>query len=323
MDKGALKKDLIVFSSVIVFYVLVQVFIMTGIIGPYYSLNLILMCINIMLAVSLNLINGFLGQFSIGHAGLMSVGAYISAIFTYYYNLPLIVALIAGALAACLAGLVVAIPTLRLKGDYLGIATLGFGEIIRVVFLTNETVGGAKGFFGIPKLTTWTWAFFIMVLTIIVIKNFIDSSYGRSCIAIREDEIAAEAMGINTTKYKILAFTIGAFFAGAAGALYAHNFYTIQPEQFNFMKSFDIMTMVVLGGQGSITGSIIGAVVVTVLNAALSSLAAMRMVIYSLLLIIMMLFRPQGLFGTTEFTIDQVLGRRGRLGKSAGNKASV
>ncbi|MDI6600445.1 MAG: branched-chain amino acid ABC transporter permease [Thermoanaerobacteraceae bacterium] len=323
MDKNSLKKDLIVFAAVVIFYALVQVFIQTGIIGPYYSLNLILMCINIMLAVSLNLINGFLGQFSIGHAGLMSVGAYTSAILTYYYDLPLVVALIVGALAACLAGLVVAIPTLRLKGDYLGIATLGFGEIIRVVFLTNETVGGAKGFFGIPKLTTWTWAFFLMVLTIIVIKNFIDSSYGRSCIAIREDEIAAEAMGINTTKYKILAFTIGAFFAGAAGALYAHNFYTIQPEQFNFMKSFDIMTMVVLGGQGSITGSIIGAIAVTVLNAALSSLAAMRMVFYSLLLIIMMLFRPQGLFGTTEFTLDQVLGRRGRLGKSAGNKASV
>jgi amino acid/amide ABC transporter membrane protein 2, HAAT family (TC 3.A.1.4.-) len=289
----------------------------TGVIGPYYSLNLILMCINIMLAVSLNLINGFLGQFSIGHAGLMSVGAYTSAILTYYYDMPLAVALIVGALSASLAGLIVAVPTLRLKGDYLGIATLGFGEIIRVFFLTNDTVGGAKGFFGIPKLTTWTWAYFVMVLTIVVIKNFINSSYGRSCIAIRENEIAAEAMGINTTRYKILAFTIGAFFAGAAGALYAHNFYTIQPEQFNFMKSFDIMTMVVLGGQGSITGSIVGAVAVTLLNAALSSLAALRMVIYSLLLIIMMLFRPQGLFGITEFTIDQVLGRRGRLGKSA------
>lgn len=210
MERNALKKDFMVLIAIVIFYAVIQVLMQTGVIGPYYSLNLILMCINIMLAVSLNLINGFLGQFSIGHAGLMSVGAYTSAILTYYYDMPLAVALIVGALSASLAGLIVAVPTLRLKGDYLGIATLGFGEIIRVFFLTNDTVGGAKGFFGIPKLTTWTWAYFVMVLTIVVIKNFINSSYGRSCIAIRENEIAAEAMGINTTRYKILAFTIGA-----------------------------------------------------------------------------------------------------------------
>lgn len=191
---------------------------------------------------------------------------------------------------------------MRLKGDYLAIATLGLGEIIRIVIMNIQYVGGAAGFKGIPHYTTFPWVFFVMLVALFFIKNFVNSTHGRACLAIRENEIAAESMGINTTKYKIMAFTIGASFAGVAGALFAHCFYIINPSSFTFMASFNYLIMVVLGGLGSITGSIAGAFVVTFISAALASWPEFRMIIYALALILMMIYRPQGLFGYMEIT---------------------
>lgn len=266
--------------------------------------TLILICINIVLAVSLNLINGFTGQFSLGHAGFMSIGAYMSAILTLDFDVPFPLALAGGGILAAVFGFLIGLPTLRLKGDYLAIATLGLGEIIKIVLLNTEYVGGASGLSGIPNKTSWTWVFFVTVVAVLLIQNFVRSTHGRACIAIRENEIAAESMGINITKYKVIAFVIGSFFAGIGGGLYAHKFYVINPSSFNFMKSFEILVIVVLGGLGSTTGAIVGAIILTVLFTALQDYPELRMIIYSLLLIVMMIFRPGGLMGTKEFAYN-------------------
>jgi len=294
-------------------FTLVQYLINEDLLGQYYEINLTSMCINIILAVSLNLINGFTGQLSLGHAGFMAVGAYISVVMTDKMGQPFIVGILAACLAAAIAGLIIGVPTLRLRGDYLAIATLGLGEIIRVVLQNIDYVGGPSGIMGIEKMTTWAWLFGATVLTLIVIVNLINSSYGRAIISVREDEVAAELMGINTTRYKVLAFVIGAMFAGLAGAMYAHYFYIIKPDTFNFMKSFDILVMVVLGGLGSTTGAVIAAVFVTALTAALQAFPAIRMILYSLILIIVMLYRPQGLMGNKELgrkTLDRLWGAK-------------
>lgn len=283
-------------------FTLVQYLITTGILNRYYQINLTLMGVNIILAVSLNLINGFTGQLSLGHAGFMAIGAYASVIMTTLLEYPLIVGIICAMLMAALAGFIIGVPTLRLKGDYLAIATLGFGEIIRVVLQNIDAIGGPAGISGITKMTTWPVLFIGTVVTLVVIVNMINSSYGRAIISVREDEIAAETMGINTTKYKVLAFVVGAGFAGLAGALYAHYFYIIKPETFNFLKSFDILVMVVLGGLGSTTGAVIAAMFITVLNAFLQEYAAVRMIIYASTLILVMIYRPQGLLGNKELT---------------------
>lgn len=276
---------------------------MADVIGSFWQLNIILIGINIILAVSLNLINGFTGQFSIGHAGFMAVGAYVSAVLTVKMQLPFLAAILGGAMAAGVLGFAIGLPTLRLNGDYLAIATLGLGEIIRICILNIQYVGGASGFMGIPRYTDFTWVFAFVVFTVYAIKNFVNSTHGRACISIRENEIAAEAMGVDTTKYKVLAFTMGAAFAGVAGSLFSHYFYIAHPASFTFMRSFDILTMVVLGGLGSISGSITGAVLLTFISAALASYPEWRMIIYSLLLIILMLYRPQGLFGNKELSL--------------------
>lgn len=287
--------------ATLVIYAVVQVLITTGTLNPFYSNTLIFICINIMLAVSLHLVIGITGQFSIGHAGFLALGAYLSAIVTMKLHLPFILALIVGGIVAAFAGLIVGIPTLRLRGDYLAIATLGFAEIIRIIFLNIEYVGGAAGM-QVKHMTTWTYAFISLVITIIIISNFTNSRHGRACIAIREDEIAADAMGINTTYYKVLAFVIGAFFAGIAGGLYAHNFYIIQPQNFGFLKSFDILIFVVLGGLGSLSGSVISAILLTLVSTFLQEYPETRMILYSVVLILVMLYRPQGLMGTKEIT---------------------
>jgi len=283
-----------------VIFTLGQYAITTGLLNQYYQINLNSICINIILAVSLNLINGFTGQLSLGHAGFMAVGAYVSVIMTNRLDFPFILAVLAACTAAALAGFIIGVPTLRLKGDYLAIATLGFGEIIRVVLQNIDYVGGPSGIMGIAKLTTWAWLFGSTILTLVVITNLINSSYGRAIISVREDEVAAELMGINTTRYKVLAFVIGAMFAGLAGALYAHYFYIIKPDTFTFLKSFDILVMVVLGGLGSTTGAVIAAIFITSLTAALQSFPAIRMILYALILIIVMIYRPQGLMGNKE-----------------------
>lgn len=296
------KRDLTMLIFGLIVYGAIQAMISEKIIGSFWQLNIILICVNVIMAVSLNLINGYTGQFSIGHAGFMAVGAYVGVVATTNFHLPFIVALILGAICAGFLGFLIGIPTLRLRGDYLAIATLGLGEIIRIVIMNIEYVGGAAGFKGIPHLTNFTWVFFAMLFTLFFIKNFVNSSHGRACIAIRENEIAAEAMGVNTTKYKIMAFTIGAAFAGIAGGLFAHQFYLISPNSFTFLASFNYLIMVVLGGMGSITGSIAGAFVVTFLSAALASFPEARMIIYALALILLMFYRPQGLFGYMEVT---------------------
>ena len=298
-----MKRDLAGLAACIALYTLFMLLMETEVIGAFWQLNIVLICINIVLAVSLNLITGFTGQFSIGHAGFMAVGAYMSAVFTVKLGLPFAAGILAGAAGAAILGFAIGLPTLRLKGDYLTIATLGLGEIIRITILNIPYVGGASGLMGIPRYTTFTWAFFAMVLTIFFIKNFVNSSHGRACISIRENEIAAEAMGVDTTKYKVVAFTIGAAFAGVAGGLFSHYFYIAHPASFTFMKSFDILTMVVLGGMGSITGSITAAILLTFISAALASYPEWRMVIYSLMLIVLMIYRPQGLFGNKEISL--------------------
>ena len=285
----------------LVVYAVVAVLMNAGVIDLYYKNLLITICINIMLAVSLHLIIGITGQFSIGHAGFMAIGAYISAIATMKWDIPFIMAILLGALAAAIAGLIVGIPTLRLKGDYLAIATLGFAEIIRIIFINTDYVNGAAGM-QVTHQSTWTTAFVCVVITILIIANFTKSRHGRACIAIREDEIAADSMGINTTYYKVVAFAIGSFFAGVAGAIFAHNFYIIQPTTFNFLKSFDILIYVVLGGLGSLSGATIAAVFLTVVSTYLQNFPETRMIIYSLVLILVMLYRPTGLMGTKEIT---------------------
>lgn len=305
---GNNKKEMLSLAACIAFYAVVQGLIMLDIIGPFWELNLVLICINIILAVSLNLINGFTGQFSIGHAGFMAVGAYLGAVLTVKLQLPFIVALLGGAAGAGFLGFVIGLPTLRLDGDYLAIATLGLGEIIRITILNIPYVGGASGFMGIPRYSNFTWVFFATIITVFFIRNLINSTHGRACISIRENQIAAEAMGIDTTKYKVMAFTIGAAFAGVAGTLFSHYFYIAHPASFTFMKSFDILTIVVLGGLGSISGSITAAILLTFVSAALAGYPEWRMIIYSLMLIILMLYRPQGLFGNKEISL-KIFGR--------------
>lgn len=285
----------------LIFFGIMQYTISNGILNPFYINTLMFIGINIMLATSLHLIIGITGQFSIGHAGFLAVGAYASAVMTMKLELPFIIAVLAGGVIAAVAGMVIGIPSLRLKGDYLAIATLGFGEIVRIVLLNIDYVGGASGM-QVSHLTTWPWVFACVMITVLVIRNFTNSTHGRACISVREDETAADAMGINTTYYKVAAFVIGAFFAGIAGSLYAHNFYIIQPSNFGFLKSFDILIFVVLGGLGSLSGSVLAAILLTIVTTFLQDYPETRMIIYSLVLILMMIFRPQGLMGTREIT---------------------
>ena len=309
-----LLRNLIIAVIVLVVLYGLDLIFQARIISPYYTRILMLSGISITLAVSLNLINGFTGQFSIGHAGFMAVGAYSSAYFsvTYGANLAtslgggmigwavaLTLATIIGAIVAGIAGLLVGIPSLRLKGDYLAIVTLGFGQII-VVFLNNiEAVGGARGYSGIPIVQRFFWIFLVAVLTIVIVYNIVNSAFGRALISIREDELAAEAMGVNTTRYKVMAFVISSAMAGAGGVLLAHFDGYLNPKSFEFIKSFEILIMIILGGLGSIVGSVLGAILLTVLPESLRGFAEYRMVIYSLLLIILMITRPQGLLGST------------------------
>lgn len=367
-------------------------------INDYYKNILIIIGINVILGTSLNLITGFTGQFSLGHAGFMAVGGYVSiAISTYFApffrntfgetfignSITLVIVLLIGGICAALAGLVVGIPSLRLRGDYLAIITLGFSEIIRIIIQGLDVVGGSQGFsvvyiyengtkslqsvdalanmpfnvYQVPKLTNFFWTFFFAILTVFLIYNLINSVYGKGFIAVKDDEVAAKAMGINTTKYKIIAFVTGAFFAGIAGGLLGHHTQTLIPEDFNFLRSVEIVIMVILGGMGSIWGVIIAAVVLSILPELLRNpeisivfifaipylyallkvytklfknknyiksayiailstaayaavlvflmpqmisnipnISTLRMIIYALILIIIMLNRPQGLF---------------------------
>ena len=317
-------------------YVLNAMMSATGFFGAgiddYTARLLVFIGINIILATSLNLINGFTGQFSIGHAGFMAVGAYSSAYFTVTYgkalqssfaflgetaasSVVLIIAIIIGAVVAAIAGAIVGIPSLRLKGDYLAIVTLGFAEIIRIVILNIDAVGGATGY-QVPGYANFLWVGIFAVITIVVVHNIVKSDVGRALVSIREDELAAEAMGVNTTRYKVTSFVISSAFAGIAGVLFAHYNKFLSTNDFQFIKSFEIIIMIVLGGMGSMTGAIIGAIVVTLLPELLRQLPAiqvgattfqfsdLRLVIFALILILTMILRPQGIFGTNEFGLS-------------------
>jgi branched-chain amino acid transport system permease protein len=307
-------------------------------INPYYARIVSLVGINITLAVSLNLINGLAGQFSIGHAGFMAVGGYSATYLTVYHGaaiaglvggtplagagsvLVMAASLTVGALAAGLAGLLVGIPSLRLKGDYLAIVTLGFGEIIRVLILNIPAVGGATGFTAALPITNFFWIFAIAILTIVIVRNITQSTFGRALGAIRSDEIAAEAMGVETTRYKVLAFVISAGLAGVAGGLWGQLFANpLNPQNLNFVKSIEVIVMIVLGGIGSITGAVLGATTLTILPEALRTFdqqfPGLRMVLYALLLILLMIFRPQGIMGRRELSLAWL--RRGK-GPTAG-----
>lgn len=298
------KKSLLFILGIFLTYIILMVLFEAGIINSYYKGILILTLINIILAVSLNLIVGFTGQLCLGHAGFMAIGAYTAAVFTAKLQLPLFLGLIAGAVLAAFFAALIGYPTLRLKGDYFAITTLAFCEIIKVVIMNIDYVGGARGFTGITKYTNFSLAFIFAVITIVIIYNVIHSSQGRAMISIRENEIAAEAMGVNAFKYKIMAFIIGAFFAGLAGGLYSHYMGYIQPASFDFVKSIDYLTFVVFGGMGSLSGSVIATGILTFLPEALRSLGDFRMIIYPLALIILMIFRPQGLLGDKEISLN-------------------
>lgn len=297
----------------------------------FYSRVLMLCCINVTMAVSLNLINGINGQFSLGHAGFQAIGAYLSAGFSIHFGMKwfpgaesspiygavvLSIAMVVGAVTAAIAGYVVGLPSLRLRGDYLAIVTLGFGEIIRVVFTNAEVFNAQRGLGGIPQLTTFFWAALVAVACIACSRNLLKSAHGLAFLAVREDEVAAAAMGVNPTKYKVTAFVIGTMFAGIAGALTSHYEGFVEPDSFKMDVSIMAVTMVVLGGQGSLTGSTVAAVGLTVLLEMLRflpkvqigsremALADLRFVIFALSLILTMLFRPQGIFGHRELSVQ-------------------
>ncbi|AEJ18991.1 branched-chain amino acid ABC transporter permease [Gracilinema caldarium] len=308
-----------------------------------FSMQIFKLCaINIILALSLNLLNGFTGLFSLGHAGFMSIGAYTCALLTMtaaqkemnfflkpiepflaHITIPFLPALLISGFVAAFFGFIIGAPALRLRDDYLAIATLGFSEIIRVVFTNLQTItNGSLGIKGLPRFTTMWWAWGTAIVTVVLIVSLIHSSYGRAFKAIRDNEIAAEAMGINVFRMKLMSFIISSFFAGIGGALLAHHLTTIDPKQFMFLKTFDILLIVVLGGIGSISGSIIAAIVVTILMEALRFLdgplnfiffttpgiPGIRMVVFSILLMVVILFRQQGLMGRKELSWDMLEG---------------
>ncbi|MGB9802881.1 MAG: branched-chain amino acid ABC transporter permease [Desulfofundulus sp.] len=274
---------------------------LSSVIDPYYQQVLMLVGIYIIAALGLNLITGLCGQLTFGHAAFLSIGAYTAAILTRDYHLPFLASLVLGGLMAALFGILLGIPVLKLTGDYLGIATLGFGEIVRVAFTNMKITGGAIGLAAIPRASNLINVTVFVILAVIVVVLLENSRFGRALKAIREDEIAAEAMGINTMWYKIQAFGIGCFLAGISGGFYAHLLQYLNPNDFGFLKSFEILNFVVLGGMGSIPGTIVGTTVLTLAPEFLRFVQEYRMMIYGLLLVLMMIFRPNGLLGGVNF----------------------
>ena len=315
MDIRHKKNYLINFSAIIVTYLIIQSLMSIGLLNRYISTIIMLICINIIMATSLNFSTGFMGQLVLGHAGFMAIGAYTAGLLGIALKtsgmpsfVMLILCLLAGGLLASIAGIIIGIPALRLRGDYLAIMTLGFGEIVRIV-ITNLTdiTNGAQGLTGIPKIANFTNVYFVMALCVAVIMLLARSRHGRAIISIKENEIAAESVGIDTTFYKVTGFAISAFIGGVGGGLFAFTIGFLAPTNFGFMKSVDILVIACLGGLGSITGSVIAAIVFTVLPEALRQFDSYRMIVYSLALILMMLFRPQGLFGTSELSTERAI----------------
>lgn len=299
MKKLLSKQNLFHILAIIIIFVALNYAVTSGMLTRQYSSLLIPIGINVILAVSLNLTTGYLGELTLGHAGFMSVGAYAGAIFSLHTNLPMIpgffIAMLIGGIVAAIFGLMIGIPVLRLKGDYLAIVTLAFGEIIRSVIVNLKITGGPSGLNNIPMYTDYIMVYVMAVLTILVVMNMVNSRQGRAICSIREDYIAAESVGISLTNYKILAFVVAAFFAGIAGVLYSHNLGFLQAKTFNYNKSIEILVIVVLGGMGSLRGSIISAILITLLPELLRGMDDLRMLIYAVVLIAMMLFNASKL----------------------------
>lgn len=306
--KENLKVNILWLLLLLAGYSLISVLVSVGVLSLFYVQILQQIGINIILAVGLNLIVGFSGQFSLGHAGFMAIGAYAAAIIgskspTYgaFFGAMLVGALLSGAVA-----LLVGIPTLRLKGDYLAVATLGVSEIIRIFIINGGSLtNGAAGILGIPNFTTWQMVYFFVVITTIATLNFLRSPIGRSTLSVREDEIAAESVGVNTTKIKIIAFVFGAITASIAGSLQAGFIGSVVPKDYTFINSINVLIIVVFGGLGSITGAIVSAIVLGILNMLLQDVASVRMIIYALALVLVMIFRPGGLLGTWELSLSR------------------
>ena len=288
------------FIGTILLYFILTFLISSGIISNYWLGIIMIAGINIILASSLNLATGYLGQLTLGHAGFMSVGAYVSALCSIHLELPFIASLLMGAIIAAIIGVIIGIPTLRLKGDYLCIITLAFNEIIRVIMVNLSITNGSKGLVGIPRSTNFAIVFFSAAVTVFVIYSIVKSRHGRAIISIREDETASELSGIPTTYYKILAFAISAFFAGLAGGLYAHYITVISPKVFDYNKSVEILVIVVLGGMGNWKGSIIAAIVMTILPEYLRAFSQYRMLLYAAILIIAMILKEKNIFKTIK-----------------------
>ncbi|HEU9513978.1 TPA: branched-chain amino acid ABC transporter permease [Streptococcus pneumoniae] len=306
--KENLKVNILWLLLLLAGYSLISVLVSVGVLNLFYVQILQQIGINIILAVGLNLIVGFSGQFSLGYAGFMAIGAYAAAIIgskspTYgaFFGAMLVGALLSGAVA-----LLVGIPTLRLKGDYLAVATLGVSEIIRIFIINGGSLtNGAAGILGIPNFTTWQMVYFFVVITTIATLNFLRSPIGRSTLSVREDEIAAESVGVNTTKIKIIAFVFGAITASIAGSLQAGFIGSVVPKDYTFINSINVLIIVVFGGLGSITGAIVSAIVLGILNMLLQDVASVRMIIYALALVLVMIFRPGGLLGTWELSLSR------------------
>ena len=278
----------------------------SGLLNPYVIQILMYVGINMILTLALNLVNGYMGEFSVGHAGFMGIGAYVAAILTVavlprsasVWCFPGV--LVLGGLAAAAAGLIVAYPSFRTRGDYLAIVTLAFNMIVKSVLENIPSLGGPRGYLGMPRLTTLFWVAAWVILTLWILRNLVYSNFGRGITAIREDEVAANLTSVDTRRLKLYAFLISAFFAGVAGGLYAHLLQFINPRSFSILKSTDMLVMVYLGGVGSLTGSLLGAAIFTVLLELLRPLGIWRWVVGPLMLVLLMIFRPLGLMGFKE-----------------------
>ena len=317
MNMKKLFKSVYPAALVFLFYVLVTLLRSMRILNAYYIQVMMFAGINIMMTASLNLVNGFTGQFCIGHAGFMSLGAYGAAVVTtivfHGKSIPaaahvpvFLLSLLTGGCVAALVGALIGLPSLKLKGDYLAIVTLAFGEIVRAILRLIRPIGGARGMIGIPNYSNLAWILFFVTVTLYLLRNLIYSPYGRAFLAIRDDEIAADAMGINTTRYKLISFCVAAFIAGVAGGLYAHVLAFIQPDSFSFTKSSDFLVYLYAGGSGSLTGSVLGATLLTVLPEILRFLADWRLAVYAVILVVVMLYRSEGLCGGKELPFMRI-----------------
>ncbi|MEY8382866.1 branched-chain amino acid ABC transporter permease [Christensenellaceae bacterium 44-20] len=321
MKKMLNKKNIFTAIFALAVYGVLFALVQAGALSRHFQSLLVPVGVNIILAVSLNLTVGFLGELTLGHAGFMSVGAYAGCLFTLSSTLPMAIkfplGMLVGGLVAALFGVIIGIPALRLKGDYLAIVTLAFGEIIRSVVTNLSFTGGAGGLKKIEKASTFTIVFIVAAITVVIISNLVKSRHGRAICAIRDNVIAAESAGINVVYYKLLAFTVAAFFAGVAGVLYGHNLGILKPDTFDFNKSIEILVIVVLGGMGSIRGSILSAIIVTVLPEVLRGMEDYRMLAYAIVLIVIMLLNASPRFAVLKNKLIRKSGKKAKKGEVA------